>query len=123
MDKGPEFVQFDPSEGEALLKEFAQDFSVLADQLVIPDNSPLMVAGYPRNIADRGFFHAMPADEFDISLVQTGVVERGVFRLDEVLPAVFAEILLVSGTIPPVLDDIFSFFDQKELTHGILTRD
>lgn len=121
LDKSPEFVEFDSSEGEVLLKEVTQDFGMLADQPVIPDNSPLVVAGYPRNTADRGFLHAMRADEFDIPLVQTGIVERSVFRLDEVLPAVFTEILLVPSTIPPILDDIFSFFDQKELTRGILT--
>ena len=96
---------------------------MLADQPVIPDNSPLMVASYPRNTADRGLFHAVLADEFNLFPVQTGVVERSVFRLDEVLPAAFAEILLVSCTISPILDDIFSFLDQKELTRWILTCD
>jgi hypothetical protein len=32
---------------------------MLADQPVIPSNCSLMMTRYPRNTADRGFFHAI----------------------------------------------------------------
>ena len=81
------------------------------------------MAGDPRNTADRGFFHAMLADDFYFPSVKVRIVERRVFCLNEVFPAVLAEILLIPGTIPPILHEIFSLFDQEERTVGILAGD
>jgi hypothetical protein len=123
-NKRPEFIQFDRAEGEALLKAFIQEFGMLADQLVIPNNcSLMMMTRYPRNTAARGSFHAMLAYDLDVLSRQARVVERGVLRLGEVFLAVFAEILLVPGTILPILNEIFPIFNLEELTCGILTGD
>jgi len=105
------------------MKAFAQNFSMLADQPIIPDNRSLMMASDPRNTADRGFLHAMLANDFHLVPVKMRVVERRVFRLNEVFLAVLAEILLIPGTIPLILHDIFSLFDQEEKTFGILAGD
>ncbi len=63
----------------------------------------------------------MLADKFDVFMGQARVVERGVLCLDEVLLAVFAKILLIPSTIPPILNEIFPFLELEELTCRILT--
>lgn len=62
----------------------------------------------------------MLADDFSLPSVKVRIVERRVFCLNEVVPAVLAEILLIPGTIPPILHEIFSLFDQEERAFGIL---
>jgi len=55
--------------------------------------------------------------------VKAGTIQRRVFRLNEVFPAVFAEILLIAAPSFSVFDDIFAFLDQIELTRRVLAGD
>lgn len=105
------------------MKELAQEFGMPPYQPVIPGNRVLMVAGYPTDPANRGLFHAVLADDFDPLPGKARVVERGVFRFNEVFPAVFAEILLIPGGTFPILHEIFPVFDQEEPTLRILAGD
>jgi hypothetical protein len=65
----------------------------------------------------------MLANDFHLVPVKMRVVERRVFRLNEVFLAVLAEILQIPGAIPPILHEIFSVFDQEEMACGILAGD
>lgn len=55
--------------------------------------------------------------------VKTETIQRRVLRLNEVFPAVFAEILLITAPSFSVFDDIFAFLDQIELTRRVLAGD
>jgi len=63
----------------------------------------------------------MLADDFNVLAGQARVVEWGVLCLDEVLPAVFAEILPVPGTILPILNEVFPLFKLEEVACRVLT--
>jgi hypothetical protein len=65
----------------------------------------------------------MLADDFYFLPVKVRLVEGCVFRLDEVFLAVLAEILLIPGTISPILHEIFPVFDQEERACGVLAGD
>jgi len=65
----------------------------------------------------------VPADRLNLMKVKTGTIQRRVLCLNEVFPAMFAEILLITTPSFPVFDDIFAFLDQIELTRRVLAGD
>jgi len=123
LNKCPDFVQFHPPRSDLLQNVVGEPLGMLSEQTIVAGNRIAMMTGHARNAAYRDLLRGMPTNALNLAPIKPGMIEGGILRLDEVVLAMIAEILLISRGILPILGKVFSLFDQKESAGGILAGD
>ncbi len=93
---------------------------MLTRQSIVPSDRGRVVTGHPTDSTHRDLLLREATDQFNLSLLQTRIVEGSIFRFDEISPAMLTEVLLVPGSISAVLDKILPLFGQKIIACRVL---
>ncbi len=107
LNKRPEFVQLNPSWCDLLYRMVVESLGMFPEQAIVTGNGITMTTGHSRNTAHRGLLSGMPADELNLSSIQSGAIEGGILCLNKVSSAVLTEILLISCKIRSILTKSF----------------